>query len=81
MAANPLLPSEVETYCRQTLTSLSAWEADVLYRVDDAVLAVWNASTGKASRPGHEPESSIPATNTKGLKALFQGLAARRAKT
>jgi hypothetical protein len=78
MAANPITYQEVEAYERKALVRLSAWETDLLMRLDAAVLAVWAGNRNPAARPD-EPNEPIPAENVKGLKALFRGLAIRKA--
>jgi hypothetical protein len=76
MASNPLTHMELEAFCRLRLVHLTAWEVDVLFRVDDAVQGVWAAEAKRKSGGGADNE--IPASDVKGIKAMFQGLKARK---
>lgn len=76
MAANPLLPSEIEAYERKALVTFSAWQFDLICRLDTAVRAAWSSKEPKPTRA--RGDRQIPATNIKGLKAFFSDLAQRR---
>lgn len=80
MVANPLTYLELEAFERKNLVRFSAWEADLIMRLDDAVMGVWAEAASKpsGSKAKDEPEL-IPADNIKGLKAMFRGLAVKKA--
>lgn len=75
MAANPIQWAEIEAYRRVTLQPLSAWDARLIRRLDQAVLPILN-NTGAPPQPRGE----VPITDTAGVFALFRGAAARHAK-
>lgn len=77
MAANPITFHDIEAYCRLTLTELSAWEVDVLCRVDDAVLAA-RAETERRKNARSEETAEIPVSDVKGVRSLFRGIATRK---
>ena len=77
MVANPLTYTELEAFERKALYSFTAWEAEMLMRLDDAVLAVWAGQMPKP-KPKVMPNGEIPVSNVKGVRALFQGLMARK---
>lgn len=85
MAANPLTFLEMEAFERKTLVSLSAWEADLIMRLDNAVLdaIAGNSANAPARTSDGEPAPPLEVTpdDTQGARALFRGLAARKAKT
>ena len=68
MSANPIEPMQLEALCRQLLIPLTAWEASVLYRMDDATLAVWAASETATSAP---EETEVPITDRAGVRGLL----------
>jgi hypothetical protein len=77
MAPCPITYQEIEAYRRLTLSDLTSWEVSLIRRLD---LAALSSAAGEAKpRPAksNEPEQ-IPVTNTAGIKALFQGLAAKK---
>lgn len=77
MAANPLTFSEIEAFGRLTLNRPTAWEVDVLRRLDRAVLGVWAAN--KATPTSGEPEvEAVPIEDTAGMTDMFRNLAAAR---
>ena len=77
MAANPLTYTELEAFERKALVRLSAWQADLIMRLDDAVLAVWNEKARKAT-DRNEPTTELPVTDVSGLKAMFKATAERK---
>lgn len=76
MAANPISYQELEAFCRSRLVTLSAWEIELLMRLDDTVLAIWAEKSAKTTAGQGDP---IPVTNTEGVRGLFQDLKARKA--
>ncbi len=78
MALNPLTYTEIEAFVRLTHTALSAWEVDVICRLDTAARA---AMDQKAVRPpkATDPPEAIAASNTAGVGALLRGLATKKA--
>lgn len=49
MDLNPISYAELDAFCRRTLIEPSAWEADLIMRLDDAALAAMRgASPGSA---------------------------------
>lgn len=77
MAANPLTFTEIEAFARLSRIELSAWEADLYCRLDDATLAAWreSAPSGNADEPSEV--EAIPVTDTKRLRDMLRGTAAR----
>jgi hypothetical protein len=80
MAANPLTYCELEAFERKALVHFSAWEADLLMRVDDAVITVWAGQITKPKGREKTADGAIPVSNPTGLKALFRGLMGRKPK-
>lgn len=78
MAANPLTWQELDAFCRRSRIDLTAWEADLIFRLDDVVLGVF-AKSRPASNPKTVEPAQIPVDNVGGLKGLFRGLAVRKA--
>ena len=78
MVANPLTYTELEAFERKALVRFSAWETDLLMRVDDAVMASWAEQAPKPKPKGVEKNGEIPMSNTTGIRALFQGFKARK---
>lgn len=74
MAPNPLRYQDVEAFERRTLVRLTAWETDLLIRLDDAVLAVW-ADGYKAPASASLKSEPIEAGDTVNMKSMFRGLA------
>lgn len=67
MAANPILPSEIESYKRQTFLVAGAWLTKLILRMDRAVLKVLNPA----------PDSDqIPVKNTPNLASRMRANAA-----
>lgn len=77
MAANPLTYQEIDTFDRRTFAGLSAWDIELICRLDDAVLFASQEKAGKADR--NAPHEPVPVDNVKGLKALFRGMAVKKA--
>jgi hypothetical protein len=77
MAANPITFADIEAFQRLTLTDLSAWEVDVICQLDDAVMSAWAGEVKKA-KPKADAPAAIPVGDTKSMKAMFRGLAARK---
>lgn len=77
MAANPISYQEVEALCRRRLVEFTAWEVALLMRLDDAILAIWAEKAAK-DKPG--ADGAIPASDTKSVRSMLQGLAARKAQ-
>lgn len=81
MGPDPIKPTELAEMARQLAFPLRPWVAQLIYRMDDAVMLVWakerNAQGGDAS----EAEESVPVNDVKGLKAMLRGVAARTAAT
>lgn len=81
MAANAITYEELGAYCGEMLRPMSVWEKRLLRRVDDAVLAVWRGQGPKPKAgPGAQPDTAIPASNPKGIRALFRDIAALKTK-
>jgi hypothetical protein len=78
MGPGPITYQEIEAYRRLTFADLTAWEVSLIRRLD---LAALSSAAGqvqqKPARPSNEPQP-IPVTNTAGIRALFQGLAAKK---
>ncbi|MBP8062385.1 MAG: hypothetical protein KAY29_00805 [Brevundimonas sp.] len=79
MAANPISYQELDAFCRARLVELTAWEAGLLMRLDDAVLAIWAEKSAKTKPTGAAPEP-IPVSDTGSVRALLMDLAERKAK-
>lgn len=78
MDINALTWTELDAFCRRSLVEMSVWEADLVMRLDDAVLAALRGTTKPGPKPTDPPEP-IPADNVDGVKALFRGLAVKKA--
>lgn len=72
MAANPLLPTEIESWARQAHVSFTPWQFDLIGRLDEALLAT---SRDKSTPSKGKPGDPIPMSNAAGIRALFEGLA------
>lgn len=82
MGANPLTFSEIEAFGRTCLVPMSAWEVQLIERLDDTVLAVWGEKLSKRKRPeASDAPEPVPVSNARGIKALLQGLAIKKAKS
>jgi hypothetical protein len=82
MAANPLTYAELEAFERKALVRFSAWEADLLMRLDDAVLSIWAGQSKPKGGKAPAKNGEIPVDNPKAIGSLFRGIAARfKAKT
>lgn len=75
MAANPLTYTELEAYERKALVKFTAFETDLLMRVDDAVMAAW---AGDRPKPNTKEPAAIPASDTSAVRAIFRGLATQK---
>lgn len=64
MAANPITWTEIDAYNRATHALLTAWDARLIHRIDDAVLKVAAGSKG-----GGE----VSAKHGAAVSALFRG--------
>ena len=83
MAANPLTFVEMEAFERKALISFSAWEADLIMRIDDTILDVFARNAPKSSgktKATDEPEG-IPINDGKSLKGLLRGFVRGRHAT
>jgi hypothetical protein len=78
MAVNPISVEAIDAFCRRFLVDMSVWEAELLCRLDDTVLAVWAGSVKRPAPDHNAPPEPIPASHPRGIKALLQGLAVRR---
>jgi hypothetical protein len=75
MAANPLTDEALEAYERRALVGFSAWEKDLIFRVDDAVLAVWAEQT----KTGAPAEVEAPIDDPGAVRGLLSGIRERMA--
>lgn len=73
----PLTYSEIEAYERKALITFTAWEADLLMRLDDTVLAVWSGKGG-ADKPAtvEGATDQIPVSDVRSLKEMVRARAA-----
>lgn len=78
MDLNPISYAELDAFCRRTLIEPSVWEADLIMRLDDAALSAMRGGSKPAPKPSDPPEA-VPVENVSGLKALFRGLAVKKA--
>lgn len=78
MDVNPLTYAEIDAFFRRSLIEPSAWEVDLLTRLDDAALSAMRGGSRPAPKPTDPPEA-VPVENVSGLKALFRGLAVKKA--
>lgn len=78
MDLNPLSYQELDAFCRFSLIEMSAWEADLIMRLDDAALSAMRGAT-KVVPKRDDPPEEIPVENVSGLKALLRGLAVKKA--
>lgn len=79
MAANPLLPSEVRALADQLRYPLTAWQADVIYRLDDAVISTWAGEMPKPKGKGADGDAAIPVDRPGDIGVMLRGLAATKA--
>lgn len=77
MASNPLTYTEIEAFARLSRIELSAWEADLYCRLDDATLAAWRGDLPAAKADDPDEVEAIPVTDTKRLRDMLRGTAAR----
>lgn len=75
MAPNPITYLELEAFERKALVRFTAWETDLLMRVDDAVLA---AIAGEKPITASTKSEPVPASDPKGVKALLRGIATQK---
>ena len=68
MAANPITEHDLAAYCRRRHIPLSIWEGDLIFRVDDAVLAVWAEQAKTTSASNGQP---VPISDAAGVRALL----------
>lgn len=83
MAANPITYEAIDAFCRRTCMALSAWETDLIVRMDDAILAIIAEQTAKppaSDAGGTGGDSQIPVSNGRGIRDLFRGIARRKAQ-
>ena len=78
MDLNPISYAELDAFCRRTLIEPSVWEVDLIMRLDDAALSAMRGGSRPAPKPTDPPEA-VPVENVSGLKALFRGLAVKKA--
>jgi hypothetical protein len=79
MAANPITYDEIGAYDRETFAGLSVWAKKLIRRIDDAVLRVVAEEREKEAPAKSEVGGNqIPVTNTKGIRAMLRGLAAKK---
>ena len=74
LGANPLQPSEVQAWFRQMGLAPTPWELDLIYRLDEAILAKVN----KPAEGQDEPHRLISTKDTAGVKYIFAKLEARQ---
>jgi hypothetical protein len=79
MGVNPISYQEIEAFCRLCLVDLTAWEVDLLVRLDDAAIRAINGEAPKPPPKTDEPLGPIPVSDVKAIKGLFRGIAASRA--
>lgn len=80
MASNPLTYSELEAYERKALVRLSAWETDLIMRLDTAVLATWAGSVSAPTTQADREAEGIPVTDVASLKVAMRARAALHRK-
>lgn len=78
MAVGPITYTEIDAYRRLTFADLNVWEIGLIRRIDAAVLAVVAGDTKPRTTKTNAPPEPIPVSNTEGIRALFQGLAAKK---
>lgn len=73
MGPSPITFQEIDAYQRVTLHRLTAWEVQLIRRLDQVILAVM-------AKAGETPLESGPvqATHPAGMKAVLQGIAAKK---
>lgn len=80
MAPNPISHQEIEAFSRLRRIDLTAWEVDLLCRMDDAVLTAWSGD-----RPKPKPKTpeagpvDIPVSNPSGIAGMLRGIAVKKA--
>lgn len=73
MAANPISYQEIEAYSRLMRVDFTAFEVDLIGRLDQAVLAIWNKQSGAAP---NEAAETIPISDTAALREMVRSTAA-----
>lgn len=78
MAANPISYTELEAYERKALVTLSAWETDLIMRLDDTVLDV-RAANAKTKTPDAEGSAGVDINDRGAVRGLLSGIRDRLA--
>lgn len=76
----PILYREVLAFSAITRTGLSAWEVELIMRVDDAVLAALKPAVSPASPGAVGAPDPAPASKTQRIREMFRGISAGRRK-
>lgn len=79
MAIGPITFLEIQAFSRLMLVELSAWEVGLIRRLDEAVLAVLDEKAPRTAGKAPPAGVAIPVADTAGIRALMQGMAAKKA--
>lgn len=74
MSPNPITYADIEAYERKTLNRFSAWETDLIVRIDDAIL---DAIKPSASDTPAEAEADVK--DPRAVRGLLSGIRDRMA--
>jgi hypothetical protein len=80
MGASPLTSMEIEAFCRLTRMELGPWEAELVLRLDNAILTTWNENRPKRSAAPEKTKDEnelIPVSDVKGIKAMMDRVKAK----
>lgn len=73
--AGPITWQEIGAYNQEALCGMRVWEKHLIRELDDIARTIWNKV-----KTGDKEPNLIPATDSAGLKAMFERLAAQQQK-
>lgn len=76
MSVNPITYADIEAFERKTLNSFSAWETDMIVRLDDAIL-----DGIKPPASDTEAQSEADVNDPQAVRSLLSGIRDRTAAT
>ena len=68
MAANPISYADIEAFERKTLQTFSAWETDLIVRIDDTILGAMRPP------PDSPAETEADVKDPKAVRGLLSGI-------
>jgi hypothetical protein len=76
MAANALTFQEIHAFNSLAHAGLTAWQVELIERLDDAALGVSRAARTATDKA--EASTEIPASNARGVRSLLRDLMTRK---